>query len=417
MKFNQTLMSFVEKNLKVDLIPMLVGEPGIGKSSWVIDLAKRLHTKCFVLACNQLADKADLTGARLVPVMKHVEQEDGSLLEVIDDYKQQFYPHQVISDAIRYSEENPRENPILFLDEINRTTPDVTSAVLSLSTTRQIGSKELPNNLRIVVAGNDKGNVTSLDTASISRFVIYDVVPDTATFLSLDPELNPFVKAVLTAHPEVIFGKTVQIVTQKQNDDDDDDHNFNIEDIIDDGEEMAQITTPRTISGVSRWLNQFTNPELMQFLSENTIVGGETVSVLDEALVAHIGQTNFKAYLYAEIANGVLNVNTQANVLSVGKPNIYDDMKNQATVSDLNDLISGMTENERSGCLLYALYEKEDNQTFIKALAAQTDKFIKSDMSTLMRLMASDDLDNHNVAAFTQSGSQLAKNMEFILNT
>ena len=67
-KFDQTLMNFVRKDLVMGLIPMLLGEPGIGKSSWLIALAELMHTKCFVLACNQLADKADLTGARLFPV-------------------------------------------------------------------------------------------------------------------------------------------------------------------------------------------------------------------------------------------------------------------------------------------------------------------------------------------------------------
>ena len=68
MKFDNTLMLCVKKDLEKNLIPMLLGEPGIGKSSWLQNLANLMHTKCFTLACNQLADKADLTGARLVPV-------------------------------------------------------------------------------------------------------------------------------------------------------------------------------------------------------------------------------------------------------------------------------------------------------------------------------------------------------------
>ena len=68
MKFNNTLMDCVRADVTESLIPMLLGEPGIGKSAWVEDLANRMHTKCFTLACNQLAEKADLTGARLVPI-------------------------------------------------------------------------------------------------------------------------------------------------------------------------------------------------------------------------------------------------------------------------------------------------------------------------------------------------------------
>src|SRR5690606_36536525 len=114
------------------------------KSSFVEDLAKAMDTKAFVLACNQLADKADLTGGRLVPY----ETAGGET-----SYKQVFYPHQVIQDAIDYALANPREWPILFLDEINRSTSDVTSAALSLPTLRQIGSISLPKNLRLMIAG------------------------------------------------------------------------------------------------------------------------------------------------------------------------------------------------------------------------------------------------------------------------
>ena len=69
MKFNDVFQDTVEKIINNSKqVPMLLGEPGIGKSSWVEDLGRKLHTKVFTLACNQLADKADLTGARLVPV-------------------------------------------------------------------------------------------------------------------------------------------------------------------------------------------------------------------------------------------------------------------------------------------------------------------------------------------------------------
>ena len=125
MKFDKTLLNIVIKNIQNDIIPMLLGEPGIGKSSWTMNLEELLHTKVFTLACNQLADKADVTGARLVPVNRIVKNKDVSTSE-ITDYEQHFYPHVVICEAINYALENPNETPILFLDELNRTTPDVT---------------------------------------------------------------------------------------------------------------------------------------------------------------------------------------------------------------------------------------------------------------------------------------------------
>ena len=54
MKF-ENLTLLVEKDIKNNCVPMLVGDPGIGKSSWVESLAKRLGTKCFTLPVNQLA--------------------------------------------------------------------------------------------------------------------------------------------------------------------------------------------------------------------------------------------------------------------------------------------------------------------------------------------------------------------------
>lgn len=403
MKFDNTLMTCVRKDLDKNLIPMLLGEPGIGKSSWLEALADLMHTKCFTLACNQLADKADLTGARLVPVT----DDEGNTVS----YKQVFYPHAVIHDAIEYALENKRETPILFMDELNRTTPDVTSEALSIPTMRAIGSVKLPDNLRVVIAGNDKGNVTSLDEASISRFVLYRVTPDTQTFLNLDPELNPFVKAVLTTHPECIFCKGMVVKTES----DDEEQDLAIDDILDDGDDMAQITTPRTISGVSDWLNNFTNQELMDLLADTHMIDGEEISALQEAIEGHVGSTQFSALLLNEIASSIMNVQNQAHINKVGKPACYDDMKKCANMTDLTAFVESMSDHDKSGCLLYALYEAEDNAVYINALASNITKLSADDMKTLMTLSAIDKLDSDNVHAMLQTKSPLATKLSIIL--
>lgn len=401
MQFNDTLMLCVRRDLDNNLIPMLLGEPGIGKSSWLTNLANLMHTKCFTLACNQLADKADLTGARLVPTGN-------------DEYKQVFYPHAVIHEAIEYAEAHPRETPILFLDELNRTTPDVTSEALSIPTMRSIGSKQLPANLRVVIAGNDKGNVTSLDEASVSRFVLYRVSPDTNTFLSLDPNLNIFVKNVLQAHPECIFCKKLVVaVSGSQKDDDDDD--VGIDDILEDGDDMAQITTPRTLSGVSAWLNSFSNQELLELLTDTHMEDGVEVSALQEAIEGHVGRTNFSTYLLAEIANGITRTNNQTNAMTVGKPAVYDQMKQCGDMTTLNAFVAGMNENDKSGCLLYAIYEKTDNTIYINALAKNINKLMPSDMKTLMGLARVDQLDSENVHALLATNSGISNALSVIL--
>lgn len=401
MKFNQTLTDTVRKTIEIGAIPMLLGEPGIGKSSWLIDLASQMGTKAFVLACNQLADKADLTGARLVP--------DGN-----NGYSQVFYPHQVINDAIKYAEDNPRETPLLFMDEINRTTPDVTSAALSIPTLRSIGSIQLPDNLRVVIAGNDKGNVTTLDEASISRFVLFHTEPDTNTFLNLDPEINIWVKNVLRAHPETIFGKTQVVETSK----DDEEDNSYIDDYLDDGEEMQQITTPRTIDAISRFLNNSDHEYLMNLMTDvRTTVDGD-ISMLQDVIEGYVGKTNFAAYLLAEVMNGLTsNDNHQANVMKVAKPPCYDEMKEQDSMDSLTEFINEMNEKEKSEALVYALYEKEDNEVFIENLSENINDFSDNSLKTLMQLSATDKLDKENVQTFLKTQSNLSNKLAIILES
>ena len=405
MKFNDTLMRLVDADIASGLIPMLLGEPGIGKSSWVEALGQRNGTKVFVLPCNQLADKADLTGGRLVPI------------EGTDDYKMVFYPHAVIMDAIHYAQAHKREFPILFMDELNRTTPDVTSEALSIPTLRSIGSIKLPDNLRVITAGNDKGNITSLDEASISRFVLYRVAPDVDTFLGLDANLNPFVKQVLLDHPETIFCKKIRVATGTSNDPDDEDDQVDIDSIIDDAEEMNQIATPRTISGVSRWLNNFNNQQLIELLTDTRTIDGVEVSSLQEALEGHTGKTSFTAFLLAEIASKVSTVNNQANAINVTKPQCYDKMKACPDMASLEAFVEQMSDMERSSSLVYALYERADNTKFLNILAPATPIIQTPDMKILMTLYANDLLDEGNRDALLKCNCQLSNTLSMVLGT
>lgn len=409
MKFNDVFQDTVEKIINNSKqVPMLLGEPGIGKSSWIEDLGRKLHTKVFTLACNQLADKADLTGARLVPV----ETSTGETT-----YEQVFYPHAIIRRAIAYAIENPHETPILFLDELNRTTPDVTSALLSIPTLRTIGNTDLPDNLRVIIAGNDKGNITTLDEASVSRFVLFPVEPDVETFIQVNTELNPFVKTVLMQHPESLFCKMVQAVTSQSDDDDDDDGMTSIDEILDDGEDMNQITTPRTITGVSNWLNCYDNAALMTLLQETHNRDGEEVSLLQEIIEGFTGRTNFTKFLMAEIATNLMTVNNQSNVTSVPKPQCYDKMKQCPDITALNQFISTMSDHDKSGCLVYALYEKTDNKAYINAILASGITTLESnDMKSLMSLFGSDQLDDANVATFISNNAPLAVTLSSILS-
>lgn len=403
MKFDSILNMYIKKDLATDSIPMLIGEPGIGKSSWVENLAKELHTKSFTLACNQLADKSDLTGQRLVPTQ--YTDKNGQTKKT---YVQVFYPHTVIQEAINYANLHPDETPILFLDELNRTTPDVTSEALSIPTMRSIGNQKLPNNLKVITAGNDKGNVSSLDKASISRFVLYHVAPDVDTYLNLDPELNPYIKKTLQTHPEDIFKmESPQVAVGSDTDDDDDDDDDKVSQgdlmaMLDDSDSLSQITTPRTISSLSRWLNSFTQDELAklnQTPDPSIPDDANNVNLLYSGIIAHVGDTTFASDL-AEIIDKSLAapvVNSVPNAMTVQKPITFDALQTSTSRSSMETVIQQNTDKENQNCLLFALYDHHDNRIIIEELLNAIDQFDKDHVKRIAALAASNALDDNNV--------------------
>ena len=172
MKISDTFIKILGHDMAAGNTVFLAGEPGIGKTSIVKSLARATDSKCFVVQVHQLADKADLTGARLVPTADK------------KSFEQKFFAHHKVRAAVQYATDNPPSTTYLLLDEINRTTPDVTSGALSISTERELGDQVLPDNLKIAVTGNTKGNVVALDDASLSRFSVYQVEPDAPSVIA-----------------------------------------------------------------------------------------------------------------------------------------------------------------------------------------------------------------------------------------
>lgn len=383
MLFNEMLVDTTIDLLEAGRVPALMGEPGIGKSSFVEDVARRTNTRCFTLPCNLLADKADLTGARLV------------LDEKTGIWSQKFFPHDTISQAISYAKNNPNEQPILFLDEINRTTSDVTSGTLTLVTLRRIGNEDLPKNLRIIVAGNDKGNVTALDDASISRFAIINVAPDASTLIEiLGDNLHPWVKKVLEKHPETVFVKNTneQIAVDGQ-DDEDDDATVSVFDLFDGTEEIRPFATPRTIDGVSRYLNVLSFDKIASLMATPSVTrDGRNISYLQEVIEGLTGNTSFTTLLMGIISDELSKGSTGTqNAQRVVKPRIYDKLKeaSKTSIDAINQVIATMTDNDASGCFVFAMYEREDNTTIIQALNERLDKLAQNHINELIVLWSS----------------------------
>ncbi|ETR73196.1 MAG: alkaline phosphatase D [Candidatus Magnetoglobus multicellularis str. Araruama] len=76
----------------------------------------------------------------------------------------------------------PTENKpvVLFLDELNRARPELLQAIQDLTLNRTLAGRKLPEDSRIVSAVNagDEYQITDLDPALVSRFNIYEFVPE-----------------------------------------------------------------------------------------------------------------------------------------------------------------------------------------------------------------------------------------------
>lgn len=409
MKFNDTLIKLNIADLRVGNIVALIGEAGIGKSSHVKSLAEQLDTKAFSLACNQLADKSDLTGVRLVP------RKDGA------QYVNEFYPHVVVQNAVDYALENPNETPILHLEEINRTTADVTSSILTFVTERTLGVAELPKNLILMISGNDKGNVVALDDASISRFVLYNVEPDAQRFMEvIGDALHPFIREVLTADESLILCKPSEMLAVDGRDDEDDDDGDVTVSVseLDSYEEMNQFTTPRTLDYLSRWLHQFSDDDLRSLIAESAELRDRQISVLQEAIEGHVGRTPFVDALMGVIAKALSSNTPTQRTSSAGvpRPGCYDSLINAGSVTDMNAQIQQLNDHEVSGAIVYAM---QDNSTpanvltvLTEQLAAKIDRLEPSDSTIFATILTNGEAKSEIVDAAVGAGTTLSTRLK-----
>jgi hypothetical protein len=137
----------------------LWGPPGVGKSSVVKQVAKERGLEIIDLRLS-LLDAVDLRG---IPITS--------------------------GDTCRWSRPVfiPAEGRgILFLDELNTSSPSVQNSALQLILDRRVGEHELGNGWYLVAAGNrrqDSNLVFQLSDPLISRFIHVEVLPDVDEWL------------------------------------------------------------------------------------------------------------------------------------------------------------------------------------------------------------------------------------------
>lgn len=361
------LETLVISNIRQGIVPLLLAEAGIGKSAFIKNIGKKLNTKVNVLSINMLGSKEDLTGARMMK-----DEHTGT-------YRQVFFPHADVQDIIDYANAHPDETPILFLDEINRTTTDITDSCMQLITERKIGTTELPENVRLVSAGNDTGNISHLDTAKISRFAIYHVVPDAKTFINnIKPAAkNRYIEDTLNANPKLILSMPASSVdTVSSNDDDYDDDEVEIYE-YDDKEAFDQFTTPRTLEYLGLTLNDLgltktLNKKELTLLS-HYINPTIDVDLLRAIIQSHIGDTLFSRALYQNILDAFMNaqssgVNNMTSNVTLSS-DIITELNDKTSVSELVEYLNSLDTSTAKNVYLYtASYDGYAN-TILKQVA------------------------------------------------
>lgn len=367
--FDSTFMNLLNLDLATGrVVPALMGEPGIGKSSFIADLAHTHGYKVFSIDVNTLADKGDLTGVRTVPTA------DGT------SWEQKFFPHSTIVDCVNYAANHPDDLVLLNLEEINRADSDVTSAAMTLSTSRRIGNTILPDNVRLIISGNTKGNITTLDSASLTRFVLYEVEADAKTFLSvMGDNINPYIKKVLENKPHLVFcypeNKDAYVRLTASDDahayaDDDNDSLLSFDD-----DDMRQYTTPRTIEGLSNWLNLI-DPEFLTTISATRLDSDNNTdnsTILEWSVESHTGQTAFTREVVRTITEDVVSrrsANTQA---SITKTKLCSDLDNATTINEINDLTENASPEHINKAIAWVVTQNSSSKTtsaIVMALAS-----------------------------------------------
>ena len=371
------LIETLKVNIKTTrTIPVLMGEAAIGKTSAIVGLEEREPDKfkVFLMQINQMAERGDLLAPRIV----ETEAADGT-----KNYVQKFFPHETFRQANDYALEHPDKTVIISGEEFNRAEEDIMSAFMTVLTTRRIGDIKFADNVRFIATGNDVGNVKPMDSAVVSRFSIYKVEPDIDTFLEImGDNLNPWIRTVLEANPELLLCKPGAAVIESAGGNDDD---ADASMVFDDGlfaeETIPQFTAPRTIHGLSDWLNNVSRTFLAEMVGKTVDVvnpdgSRSTMSELAALLQGYTGATEFTAKLAVEISDSLISsgkkstagTNMPVAPASWGRILTQATKQTGATRDDVIREISGLSDDEINAVLAHSLTDNHSAAGFIAEL-------------------------------------------------
>ena len=207
----------MEVLMNANKVPALVGTSGIGKTELVQRVAKNRDALYVTITCSlmqegdlmlpipQTSKSSDMSDklvqllllqnagvdskSELESLLLEVTQErtvDGTnaVIRAIDED---------IVKIIKYLEENPEGEAILFLDEINRASTAVMAELMNLVLARELKGTKLPENCKIVVAMNPSSDMDGYTDTNYSVNSGDLAINDRLAFLFLQPTLEDWI--------------------------------------------------------------------------------------------------------------------------------------------------------------------------------------------------------------------------------
>ena len=181
-KQNYNLASENKKTTAIEFI----GESGIGKTSALLDIAKKLDMYCVKLNLAQIEELGDLIGYPIKEYYMCSPEGECEWIasDVLEHYISAGYKLHENQSRMSYAlpswvprEENPN-GTLLLLDDFNRADPRMIQATMELIDRGQYVSWSLPPKTTIVLSSNpDNGDysVSTLDNAQKTRYMSFSV--------------------------------------------------------------------------------------------------------------------------------------------------------------------------------------------------------------------------------------------------
>ena len=181
-KQNYNLAAENKKTTAIEFI----GESGIGKTSALLDIAKKLDMYCVKLNLAQIEELGDLIGYPIKEYYMCSPEGECEWIasDVLEHYISAGYKLHENQSRMSYAlpswvprEENPN-GTLLLLDDFNRADPRMIQATMELIDRGQYVSWSLPPKTTIVLSSNpDNGDysVSTLDNAQKTRYMSFSV--------------------------------------------------------------------------------------------------------------------------------------------------------------------------------------------------------------------------------------------------